>query len=324
MAKVHDRGGRLDAGPINRAEHVYTFWEKKADAIAQLMGQKKLRRVDEMRRTLEAMEPDQYERLSYYDRWLVATESLLVEKGMLTSMEIDERLQASPLPPRGERARVREPGHDGHDHEHLPGDDRLELSPSEQRLDAIAEVLIDMGVLTAGEIRRQMEDMDSHTPAQGAPVVARAWVDPDFKRRLLTDAKAACAELGVDASSIAELVALENTDKVHHMVVCTLCSCYPRPVLGLPPDWYKSLAYRSRAVVEPRSVLHEFGLDLPDNVEVRVVDSTADTRFLVLPARPAGTEGMSERELAELVTRDCMIGTAVPRAVPLPQAGEAR
>jgi nitrile hydratase len=143
--------------------------------------------------------------------------------------------------------------------------------------------------------------------------VARAWVDPAFKARLLSSPKDAMAELGVDAEAIKTVVVVENTQEVHHLVVCTLCSCYPRPILGLPPDWYKSLSYRSRAVSQPRSVLREFGLELPSETEVRVLDSTADIRYLVLPERPAGTEDMSEAELADLVTRDSMIGVTNPR-----------
>src|SRR5262249_8704271 len=148
------------------------------------------------------------------------------------------------------------------------------------------------------------------SPADGARIVARAWVDPEFKQRLLADARAAALELGLDPGPSPVVVAVENTDAVHHMVVCTLCSCYPRGLLGPPPDWYKSLPYRSRAVSDPRGVLAEFGLELDGDVELRVLDSTADMRYLVIPRRSEGTEGMSEEELAALVTRDSMIGVA--------------
>jgi nitrile hydratase len=144
--------------------------------------------------------------------------------------------------------------------------------------------------------------------------VARAWVDPDFKQRLLADARAAALELDLDPGPSPVVVAVENTDDVHHMVVCTLCSCYPRALLGPPPAWYKSLPYRSRAVSDPRGVLDEFGVELGDDVELRVLDSTADIRYLVMPRRPTGTEGMSEDELAALITRDSMIGVAQPAA----------
>ena len=175
---------------------------------------------------------------------------------------------------------------------------------------AVSELLIEKGVFTGDDFRRTLEDIDSRSPADGARVVARAWTDPDFKGRLLADANAAAGELGVDAGTLITMV--ENTPEIHNVIVCTLCSCYPRPLLGLPPDWYKSRAYRSRVVREPRAVLAEFGTTIPDDVEVRVHDSTAELRYMVLPMRPAGTEGMGEEDLAKLVTRDCMIGVTLP------------
>jgi len=202
-------------------------------------------------------------------------------------------------------------GHGDHSH---PADDRGELGPYEQRTDAIQAALIEKGVITADEVRRRIEDMDSRTPAQGARVVARAWADAGFRARLLEDGRAAIGELGYDFGPLLELVVVENTPAVHHVIVCTLCSCYPRALLGRPPDWYKSLAYRSRTVADPRGVLREFGLRVPEDVEVQVHDSTADVRYLVLPMLPPGTEGWSEEQLAELVTRDAMIGVAKARS----------
>src|SRR5713226_7851416 len=186
-----------------------------------------------------------------------------------------------------------------HEHErpHTPIEDERERTDFEKRVSAIQSLLVEKGILTADEIRRAVEQMDARTPALGAQVVARAWVDPLFKARLLADAKAAVAELGIDTGAISVLVAIQNTAKVHNVVVCTLCSCYPRAVLGLPPDWYKSFSYRSRMVADPRGVLKEFGLELEPDVEVRVYDSTADMRYLVVPLRPPGTETMSEAEL---------------------------
>jgi nitrile hydratase len=178
---------------------------------------------------------------------------------------------------------------------------------------AVRELLIEKGVISADDVRRAIEAMDARSPAQGARIVARAWADPAYKTRLLADPNAAIKELGIEPGAY-KLVVLENTPRVHNLVVCTLCSCYPRGVLGLPPDWYKSRAYRSRAVHEPRAVLREFGTEIPDHVEVRVHDSTADMRYLVLPERPAGSDGMSESALAELVSRDSMIGVARARA----------
>ena len=207
--------------------------------------------------------------------------------------------------------------HDNHAHdEHTPITDSHEGSYYEKKLLAIQAVLIEKGIVTGEVIRRTVEAMDARTPAQGARVVARAWVDPAFKQRLLTDAQIAIAELGIDMGTLATLVAVENTETVHNVVVCTLCSCYPRMLLGLPPDWYKSLHYRSRVVKDPRGVLKEFGLELPSEVSVQVYDSTADIRYLVIPNRPPGTEHLSEDALAQLVTRDSMIGVTTVR---LPQ-----
>lgn len=179
---------------------------------------------------------------------------------------------------------------------------------------ALRELLIAKRIFTADELRRQIDLMDSRNPAMGAKLVARAWVDPAFKQRLLADAKKAAAELGIDCSNAPEVMVLENTPRRHHLVVCTLCSCYPKAILGIPPAWYKSVEYRARAVKDPRGVLDEFGTQLGGDVEVRVVDSTADMRYLVLPMRPAGTEGWSEDRLAALVTRDSMIGVTTPSA----------
>ena len=207
-------------------------------------------------------------------------------------------------------------GHgDGHRHEHLTQPD-LEDPPIgyyQLLTEALGEVLVEKGVITADELRRQIEFQDSREPAFGAKLIARAWVDPDFKERLLEDVNAAAAELDIDAGDI-PIRAVENTDQVHNVIVCTLCSCYPRSLIGLPPDWYKSRAFRSRTVREPRRVLAEFGTEIPDDVEVRVYDSTADLRYLVLPRRPAGGEDLSEDELAELVGRDSMIGVSLARS----------
>ena len=199
----------------------------------------------------------------------------------------------------------------GHHHDaHTQVSDSHEMTSYEKRAGAILSLLTEKGIVASDEIWRAIDDMDSRTPALGAKAVARAWVDPDFKARLLADTKAALAELDIDIGSLNTVVVLENTDKVHNVVVCTLCSCYPRTILGVPPDWYKSLSYRSRVVIDPRGVLREFGLELGPDVEVRVYDSTADIRYLVIPSRPAGTEGATEDELAGLVSRDSMIGVA--------------
>jgi nitrile hydratase len=210
--------------------------------------------------------------------------------------------------------------HDHHDHGSLSpsghpyrADDDGPLTYWQRMETAVRELLVEKGVTTPAEIAAQIERMDARSPALGARVVARAWTDPAFRHRLLADGSAACRELGIEVDAL-KLVAVENTAGVHNVVVCTLCSCYPRNLLGLPPDWYKTRAYRARTVREPRRVLAEFGLELPEGVRVRVHDSTADMRYLVVPARPEGTEGWPVEALAGLVTRDAMIGTARARA----------
>jgi nitrile hydratase alpha subunit len=198
--------------------------------------------------------------------------------------------------------------HGEHDHPHPRKGDHP-VKDWERREAAIRGLLIEKGLLSAEAIQRKIEEWEQKSPALGASIVARAWVDSDFEARLLADGNAAAGELGIDARG-PKIVALKNTPTLHHLVVCTLCSCYPRALLGLPPAWYKAAAYRSRAVNDPRGVLAEFGTRLPADVELRVVDSTADCRYLVVPLRPAGTEGWAQARLAGLVSRDSMIGVA--------------
>ncbi len=204
-------------------------------------------------------------------------------------------------------------GSHGHEHPGMAQDE--ELGYYARRVRAMESVLIEKGIVSGEEVERLATESEARTPADGARIVARAWTDPEFRGRLLEDAKAAVAELGyTESDELPDVVVAENTDGVHHLVVCTLCSCYPTWLLGRPPDWYKSLTYRSRAVSDPRGVMREFGLEVESWVEVRVLDSTADIRYLVLPQRPEGTEGWSEEELARLVTRDSMVGVSRPLA----------
>ena len=209
--------------------------------------------------------------------------------------------------------------HGGYDvdptHHHPPQPDLEDAPLSRHQLMqmAVTSLLVEKGIFSADEMRAQIEGMDTLDPARGAELVARAWTDDGFRERLVADSKAAAAELGMDIGPIPILV-MENTPDTHNLVVCTLCSCYPRFLLGIPPDWYKSRSYRSRAVREPRAVLDEFGTEIATDVDIRVHDSTADMRYMVLPMRPAGTDGMIEEELAKLVTRDTLIGVTVPRA----------
>ena len=203
--------------------------------------------------------------------------------------------------------------HEGHgNHEHPGMEEDVELSARARRLLAMEELLVEKGVIDRDDVRRLIEVIEARSPVDGARVVARAWVDAAYKRRLLKDPRVALAELGYPLVSGAKLVVVENTEKVHHLVVCTLCSCYPTSLLGPSPDWYKSFPYRSRAVVDPRGVMREFGLEVGKDVEIRVVDSAADLRYMVLPLRPRGTERMGEQDLVALVIRDSLVGVGVP------------
>jgi nitrile hydratase alpha subunit len=202
----------------------------------------------------------------------------------------------------------------GHEHRHPPvqPDDTSPPGHYELMILGLRDLLVEKGILTADQIRRGLETLDSWQPSRGAEIVVRAWTDPEFKRRLLADGNEAVADFGIDMGG-AKLTVMENTDTVQNVVVCTLCSCYPRAVLGLPPDWYRSKNYRARVVKEPRRVLREFGTEIPDDMVVRVHDSLADLRYLVLPKRPPRTEHWSKDQLAAIVTRDCMVGVANPR-----------
>jgi nitrile hydratase alpha subunit len=209
-----------------------------------------------------------------------------------------------------------DPSHSHHDHAHdphAPVNESHGVRPESALLErALRELLIEKNIFTAADLQRQIELTESRNPELGARVVARAWTDPQYKTRLLTDAKPAIESLlGIDLNLTPELTVVENTPERHHVICCTLCSCYPRAVLGIPPAWYKSPEYRARVVAEPRVVLREFGTELPANVEIRVVDSTADMRYMVLPLRPRHTDSMKEEDLVKLVTRDSMIGVAV-------------
>ena len=199
-----------------------------------------------------------------------------------------------------------------HDHS-PPADEDGPLSYYQTMEIALRELLIEKGLFGADDVRAEIEAMDARDYTRGAEVVARAWTDPAFEGALLEDGSAACTSLGIEMGAV-DLLVVENTATVHNVIVCTLCSCYPRALLGLPPDWYKSKAYRARVVREPRAVLREFGTVLPDTITVRVHDSTADMRYMVLPRRPEGTQGWDREALSGLVTRDCLIGVTVPKS----------
>ncbi|HXQ52357.1 MAG TPA: nitrile hydratase subunit alpha [Stellaceae bacterium] len=315
MRSHHDMGG-LPAGPVERQEHVLAMWEKRVDALAMVLGQRGLRRVDEARRNIEQLPPEAYDAMSYYERWMAAIGNGLLQRGVLTSDEIGRGMEQVEARSAAERTEKHDSSHDHvhsegggvhSPHPFQPDEEDTPLSYYQIMEIAVRELLLAKSVIAPGDIRRAIEIMDARTPAQGAKVVARAWVDSAYKSRLLANGAAAVSELGIDMGET-KLIVVENTPRFHNVIVCTLCSCYPRMVLGLPPDWYKSRSYRSRVVREPRAVLAEFGTDVPDSVDLRVHDSTADMRYLVLPERPRGTDGWDEARLAALVSRDSMIG----------------
>ena len=230
-------------------------------------------------------------------------------------------LAAAGVAAAGDAMHAQDPEHDNahdHDHQAVPSDPAL-------RVKALESLLVEKGLVDPAALDALIDTYEHKVgPRNGARVVARAWVDPAYKKRLLANASSAIAELGYSGMQGEQMLVLENGPKVHNLVVCTLCSCYPWPVLGLPPVWYKSAPYRSRSVIDPRGVLREFGLELTEDVEVRVWDSTAELRYLVLPERPAGSEKMTEEELAALVTRDSMVGVAKVSLLPVtPPGGKA-
>lgn len=317
MRGYHDLGG-LDEGPVDRTEHVLTQWEREVDAIRMLLAddQRRLLNGEEVRRVITSMGDEAYRTLSYYERWLHGFTTLLLEKGTLAGAELETvkaRVAAAmaATPHDGD-----DHAHSHHDHEgHAPDDEEHDPFKPDSRhlLEAVKTLLIAKGVLSTGEIRATIDFYDSRGAALGARAVARAWSDPLFKARLLAEPNEAMDSLGINLKGT-QLCVVESTPAIHNLIVCTLCSCYPRTLLGRPPTWYKSRAYRARAVRDPRGLLSEFGLVLDRAVSLNVHDSTADLRYMVLPCRPHATEGMDETALVALVTRDTMIGTAVVNA----------
>ena len=305
----HDLGG-LAAGPVETGDVDMLAWEKQANGMRLVMvgGGRPLLTLDELRRAAEAL-GDDYAALAYFERTTSAARTVLIERGYFTAAELEDRVAAirrreTETPVVKSRPPTR------HTAEYQEDEDLGDYAVVSL---AIQEVLIDKGLIDAADVRAMIERIDDRSEGGlGAKVVAHAWADPDYKARLLDDGSAACEELGIPVGDL-ELIAVENTADAHNVVVCTLCSCYPRPLLGMPPHWYKSRSYRARCVIEPRAVLAEFGTAIPDDVTIRVHDSNADMRYLVLPMRPAGTDGWDEERLAGLVTRDCMIGVALPR-----------
>ena len=305
----HDMGG-LPGGPVDPIDHTFAPWQKRIEATARLalMSPKNRFTVDQFRRAIEELPASLYDSLTYFEKWIAALSNLLVSRGVLTMAEIDASVARA-------AAALRDAGHDpldhdhAHDHDHAPIRADEPAGPYQVLADALHALLIEKEYFTPAQHRELIEAIDASGPAAGARLVVRAWTDPAFKQRLLDDGRVACKELGIALNEV-NLVTVENTERVHNVVVCTLCSCYPVFILGRPPDGYKSAAYRSRVVREPRAVLEEFGTEIAPERQLRVHDSTADMRYLVLPMRPGGTEGWSAERLEKIVTRDTMVGVA--------------
>ena len=329
MRAQHDLGGASE-GAIDTHDHPISFFDQRIDAMTTLLAHPSRAYLgdDSVRRAIEDLPPDDYRTFSYYQKWLASIEALMIERQAIGREELDQRcrdieadlpalsakLAAAPkaVRPNPGSSHLHDHDHDHDDHAPIEDQDR-----APDRFDileqAFRELLIEKNILTAVDIQREIEELESRVPAQGARMVAKIWTDPKFHTFALEDAWEAAQSLGIDMSACPPLRALENTPTLHHVVVCTLCSCYPRPLLGRPPAWYKSRAYRARIVAEPRDVLKEFGTELPETTEISVADSTADLRYIVVPLRPRGSQDLSEAELAGLVTRDSMIGVTPAR-----------
>ena len=305
----HDVGGEV-SGPIDVVDHGMSHWEKHANALRMTVSGLKLATVDEMRRAAENL-GDRYNQIGYFEKQTEALAIVLAERGIIPKNmlqtelnKVRERFQVPiiPLP-------------DDHDHDGKPiQEDETGEGPNQHHSMNLAmqEILESKGLIKANQIREKIEKFDGDYPNRGAKVVARAWVDAKFKKRLFQDANPVIEELGIDLEHAARIIALENTTDVHNIVVCTLCSCYPRQLMGQPPTWYKSRSYRSRMVYEPRSVLKEFGTHIPDNVTIRTHDSNADMRYIVIPMRPENTTGWTEEKLEKIISRDSLVGVTIP------------
>ena len=305
----HDMGGE-DAGPIDIVDHGMSHWEKHANAVRMTVSGKKLATLDEMRRACEDLGERYYE-LSYFERLTEALVIVLKEKNFF-----DEKTFKDQMIVVRERFNVPIiPLPDAHDHDGKPiQEDEVGEGPNDHQVMnlAVQDLLQKSNLITPNDIRKTIEKFDEDYPNRGQKVVVRAWTDEQFKTQLLEDANLAIEGMGIDLEHAARLIVVENTDIVHNIIVCTLCSCYPRVLMGQPPTWYKSRSYRSRVVNDPRNVLVEFGINLPSSSSVRTHDSNADMRYMVLPKRPEGTENWSHSKLESIISRDALVGVSIP------------
>ena len=305
----HDLGGDA-AGPIDIVDHGMQHWEKQSNALRMTVTKKKLVTLDETRRAAEDL-GERYFQLSYFERLAEALIIVLKEKNFFTDLELNKQIEIV-------RERFNVPILDlPHDHDHdgkpIQEDDTGEGPLHHQLASLAVQDLLQAGeFIDPIEIREKIETFDADYPNRGPKVVARAWVDEEFKSQLLKDANPAIESMGIDLEHAVKLIVVENTLDIHNIVVCTLCSCYPRQLMGQPPTWYKSRSYRSRVVKDPRGVLEEFGAKLPLTMQVITHDSNADMRYMVLPRRPSGTENWDEARLESIVSRDALVGISIP------------
>ena len=304
----HDVGGE-EAGPIDTEDHGMTHWEKHANALRMTAVAKKFGTLDELRRATEGLGARYYE-IGYFERQTESLAIILAEKDLVADDALKARMEDI-------AARFVVPIIDlpkDHDHHGKPiKEDETGEGPNQHHLMNLAmqELLQDQNLITADDIRSKIEKFEDDYPNRGAKVVARAWTDADFMKRLLEDANPVIEDMGIDLEHASRIIAIENTAEVHNVIVCTLCSCYPRTLMGQPPTWYKSRSYRSRVIFEPRAVLKEFGTEIDDNVVIRTHDSNADMRYIVIPMRPGGTDNWSQEQLEAIISRDSLVGITV-------------
>ena len=304
----HDVGGE-EAGPIDTEDHGMTHWEKHANALRMTAVAKKFGTLDELRRATEGLGA-RYYKIGYFERQTESLAIILAEKDLVADDALKARMEDI-------AARFDVPIIDlpkDHDHHGKPiKEDETGEGPNQHHLMNLAmqELLQDQNLITADDIRSKIEKFEDDYPNRGAKVVARAWTDADFMKRLLEDANPVIEDMGIDLEHASRIIAIENTAEVHNVIVCTLCSCYPRTLMGQPPTWYKSRSYRSRVIFEPRAVLKEFGTEIDDNVVIRTHDSNADMRYIVIPMRPGGTDNWSQEQLEAIISRDSLVGITV-------------
>jgi hypothetical protein len=315
----HDVGGETSI-EIDINDHEMTHWEKFANALRIVVSSKKIITLDELRYHTEQL-GDDYFKIGYFERNSLSLHNICIAKNIYTQSSFgivrdrkksDFKIPIINLPDTKEIQHL----HDGklHTHENDFKEDEMGEGPPEYYFDmlTIAEIMINSGLITNDDISLKIEQFDNVFPNRGKTVIAKAWYDKSYKDYLIRDAKKAIKDIGIELETFADIICMPQTDTIHHLVVCTLCSCYPRTLLGMPPSWYKSRSYRSRVVHEPRKVLAEFGTIVPDKKEIKVHDSNADMRYLILPPKPSNTDSMSEIELSNIVERDYLVGVRLP------------